>query len=375
MNITSRIYIAGHRGLAGSALTRRLQAEGFSNLVTRFHSELDLEDRETVEAFFAKERPELVFLAAAKVGGIHANSTYPVDFLLSNLKIQNNVIEASWRHGAKGLLFLGSSCIYPRLAPQPLREEFLLTGPLEPTNEPYAVAKIAGIELCEACNRQYGTRFLSVMPTNLYGPNDSYDLQSSHVLPALIRKFHLAKLASRGDWQSIERDEHVYGLIPPDIITNLVAISQAARQSVLDSFEQRTTIGTHSTLDSQSPALILWGSGLPLREFLYSDDLADACLFLMRKIEALFSCHDQASGPRHLINIGCGQDLSIRDLALMVQHIVGYDGPVEWDITKPDGTPKKLLDVSRLRNIGWQPKISLETGIRSAYREYLDRYE
>lgn len=381
MDLTSRIYIAGHRGLVGSALTRRLRTEGFTHLITRTHAELELEHAQEVEHFFAQERPEYVFLAAAKVGGIHANSTYPVDFLLSNLKVQNNVIEASWRHGVKALLFLGSSCIYPRLAPQPLKEEYLLTGPLEPTNEPYAIAKIAGIELCESFNRQYGTRFLSVMPTNLYGPNDTYDLQNSHVLPAFIRKFHLAKLASQGDWQVIEKDEIIYGPIPGDIITNLTGISGAAQRTVPNAYEQRAATGTFtpcpqpSVLSPDPSALCLWGTGTPRREFLYSDDLAEACLFLMRKTESFFLEPKVSAGTRCLFNIGYGEDLPIRDLALTVKHIVGYDGPIEWDHTKPDGTPKKLLDVSRMKNMGWQPNTPLETGIRFAYQVYLGKYE
>ncbi len=374
MHPSSRIYIAGHRGLVGSALYRRLEAEGFSNLVTRTHAELDLEKPAEVEAFFAQERPEYVFLAAARVGGIHANSTYPVDFLLSNLKIQNHVIEASWRHGVKALLFLGSSCIYPREAPQPLREEYLLTGPLESTNEPYAIAKIAGIELCEAFNRQYGTRFLSVMPTNLYGPNDTYDLENSHVLPAFIRKFHLAKLASRGDWGAIEKDEGTFGRIPPDVLANLVAVSGSPARNIPSSFLERIPGEAVSDRPRRSSTLVLWGTGTPRREFLYSDDLADACLFLMQRVESVFSgCEPSESGRRRLFNIGCGWDLSIHDLALVVKKLVGYDGPIEWDVSKPDGTPRKLLDIGRLKEMGWMPQTSLESGVRSAYEDYLGK--
>jgi GDP-L-fucose synthase len=382
MNSFSRIYVAGHRGLAGSALLRRLQAEGFSNLITRTHAELDLEHPRAVEAFFVQERPEYVFLAAAKVGGIQANSTYPVDFLLSNLKIQNNVIEAAWRHGVKGLLFLGSSCVYPRLAPQPLREEYLLSGPLEPTNEPYAVAKIAGIELCEAFKRQYGTRFLSVMPTNLYGPNDSYDLQNSHVLPALIRKFHLAKLALQGDWGAIGQDERSHGPIPPDVFANLMAISKARAHGIPEQFERRALTAAFASPDRMpaqgngfSVPLVLWGSGSPRREFLYSDDLAAACIFLVQRVEALFTTESEAEDSRHLFNIGCGQDLEIRDLAEMVKNTVRFEGPIAWDGTKPDGTPRKLLDMSRLQRMGWEPKVSLEAGIRLTYADYLCRTE
>lgn len=253
------------------------------------------------------------------------------------------------------------------------------TGPLEPTNEPYAIAKIAGIELCEAFNRQYGTRFLSVMPTNLYGPGNNYDLENSHVLPAFIGKYHPAKLASRDDWQAIQKDGLMYGPIPPDIIMNLAAISRAARHSVPESYEQRSATVTSSlsaqlsVLSPESSALILWGTGTPRREFLYSDDLADACLFLMRKTESFFLEPKASAGTRRLFDIGYGEDLPIRDLALTVKHIVGYDGPVEWDHTKPDGTPKKLLDVGRMKNMGWQPNTPLEAGIRSAYRDYLNK--
>lgn len=364
MNVSSRIYVAGHRGLVGSALVRRLQAAGYTNLVTRTHAELDLESQAAVEAFFACERPEYVFLAAARVGGIHANNTLPCDFILTNLKIQTNVVEAAWRHAAKGLLFLGSSCIYPRLARQPLKEEYLLTGPLEATNEPYAVAKIAGIELCEAFNRQHGTRFFSVMPTNLYGPNDNYDLQTSHVLPALIRKFHLAGLAVRGDWDGIGRDEARYGKIPADILAGLVSIS---------TFRGKPA---PSIPDAPQPrdAVRLWGTGTPRREFLHSDDLADACVLLMNRIDLLFSPTDRtvesSRAAEHLINIGSGQDQSISELAAMVASVVGFEGGIEWDASKPDGTPQKLLDISRLTRMGWQPNIALRRGIRSVYEAY-----
>jgi GDP-L-fucose synthase len=351
MKHDSRIYIAGHRGLAGSAIHRRLLTEGYSHCITRTHSELDLEHPVEVEAFFARKKPEYVFLAAAKVGGIGANSAYPVNFLLSNLKIQNHVIEASWHHGVKGLLFLGSSCIYPKLAAQPLKEEYLLAGPLEPTNEPYAIAKIAGIKLCQAFNRQYGTCFLSVLPTNLYGPNDNYDLEDSHVLPALIRKFHLAKLAVQGDWQGISQDEAHYGKIPDDVLLGL------RRES--------------------SPVVRLWGSGAPRREFLFSEDMADACVILMKRLPEMFSPEPTRQPSyglaQHLVNIGCGQDLTVRELAESVATVVEFNGPLEWDISKPDGTPQKLLDISVLRRMRWQPRISLEEGIRLAYQDYLSK--
>jgi len=307
MDKNAKIYIAGHRGLVGSALLRKLEFSGYTNIVVRTSAELDLRQQAAVDAFFQKERPAYVFLAAAKVGGILANSTYQAEFLYDNVMIAANVIHASHRSGVKKLLNLGSSCIYPKHAPQPLREEYLLTGPLEPTNEPYAIAKIAAIKLCRYYNAQYGTDFLSVMPTNLYGPNDNFDLATSHVLPALIRKFHEAKT----------------------------------------SHQQSVTI---------------WGTGAPLREFLHVDDLADACLFLMER-------HD-ARSLGEFINIGCGTDISIGDLARIVGSIVGYTGTITFDTSKPDGTPKKLLDVSRMTSFGWTARIGLSEGIRGTYDHY-----
>jgi len=301
MEKEARIYIAGHRGMVGSALRRRLEAEGYSNFIFRTSQELDLRDTVAVKAFFAAEKPDYVFLAAAKVGGIHANNIYRAEFIYDNLMIQNNVIHQSYVHGVKKLLFLGSSCIYPKLAPQPLKEEYLLTGLLEPTNEPYAIAKIAGIKMCDAYRDQYGCNFISVMPTNLYGPNDNYDLNNSHVLPALMRKMHEAKIHNQ-------------------------------------------------------PTVEVWGSGTPKREFLHADDLAAACYFLME--------HYNEPG---LVNIGTGEDVSIRELAELIQKIVGYRGEIKWDATKPDGTPRKLMDVSKLNAFGWQYSIGLEEGIRKVY--------
>ncbi|WP_341838428.1 GDP-L-fucose synthase [Chitinophaga pollutisoli] len=303
MQPNSKIYIAGHRGMVGSAITRRLQQAGFTNFVTRTSDTLDLRDQAAVAAFFQEEKPDYVFLAAAKVGGIVANNTYRAEFLYDNLMIQNNVIHHAHLNGVKKLMFLGSSCIYPKLAPQPLKEEYLLTGTLEPTNEPYAIAKIAGIKLCDAYRSQYGAQFISVMPTNLYGPNDNYDLQNSHVLPALLRKFHDAKA-------------------------------------------------------NKVEEVVIWGTGTPLREFLHADDMADACFFLMQNYDE--------PGP---INIGVGEDLSIADLARLVQKIVGYEGKLVFDTTKPDGTPRKLMDVSRLHSLGWKAAIPLEQGIRQVYEE------
>jgi GDP-L-fucose synthase len=306
MNEGSRIFVAGHQGLVGSAIVRRLRELGHANLLLRTRAELDLCSQAAVESFFAAERPEYVFLAAAKVGGILANSTYPADFLRDNLLIQSNVIDAAYRHGATKLLFLGSSCIYPKLAPQPLREEYLLTGPLEPTNEWYAIAKIAGHKMCQAYARQYGFRAISLMPTNLYGPGDNFDLQNSHVLPALIRRFHEAKL--RGD----------------ELFT-------------------------------------VWGTGTPRREFLHVDDLADASVFLMQRYES-----------DELINVGVGEDLTIAELAALVARVVGFQGRLAFDASKPDGTPRKLLDTHRINDLGWRPQISLESGVAATYQWFLE---
>jgi GDP-L-fucose synthase len=314
----AKIYVAGHRGLAGSALVRRLRAAGYENLVLRAHAELELTDAAAVRRFFEAERPQHVVLAAAKVGGILANDTLPAEFIHENLAIQTHVIHESWRAGVKRLLFLGSSCIYPRECPQPMKEEYLLTGPLEPTNRPYALAKIAGIEMCSAYNRQYGTQFLAVMPTNLYGPGDNYDLQTSHVLPALVRKAHEAK--ARGD-----------------------------------------------------EALVVWGTGSPRREFLYSDDMADACVALLQLDDARFGAAIGTYPP--LVNIGSGTDLTIRELAELVARVVGFKGELRFDASKPDGTPRKLLDVSRMRRLGWSSRIGMEEGIALAYQEFLARPE
>ena len=303
MDKNDKIYIAGHRGMVGSAIHRRLRKEGFENFIFRTSDELDLREQRAVADFFAREKPAYVFLAAAKVGGILANNTYRAEFLYDNLMIQSNVIENSYRQGVKKLLFLGSSCIYPKLAPQPLKEDYLLTGLLEDTNEPYAIAKIAGIKMCDAYRRQYGCNFISVMPTNLYGPNDNYDLKNSHVLPALLRKFHEAKI-------------------------------------------------------NDEPEVTVWGSGTPRREFLHADDMADACVYLMK--------HYNEEG---LINIGVGEDLTIKELAGMINEITGYNGKIIFDTSKPDGTPRKLLDVSKLSALGWKASISLKQGIAGVYRE------
>ena len=316
LNLSSKIYVAGHRGLAGSAIVRELQRLGYSNIITCTHAELDLEDAVATQKFFEQEKPDLVFLAAAKVGGIHANNTYPVDFLMSNLLIEANICRAAHAVNVKRLIFLGSSCIYPRDCPQPIREEYLLTGPLEATNRPYALAKIAGVEMCWSYNRQYGTKWLAAMPTNLYGPGDSYDLNNSHVLPALIRKMHEAKV-------------------------------------------------------SEACEVVLWGSGTPRREFLYVDDLANALVFLATLEEARY---DALVEPSHcpLINVGSGEDLTIRELAEKVAGVVGYKGKFVQDASKPDGTMRKIMDVSKIRNLEWKPEIALEAGMALAYHNYLE---
>ncbi len=321
MHQDARIYVAGHRGLVGSAIVRRLQAAGHTRLILRTHAELDLTDEAATRAFFEKERPEYVFLAAAKVGGIVANNSYPAQFIRDNLVIQTNVIHSAHLTGARRLLFLGSSCIYPKLAPQPMRERDLLTGPLEPTNRPYALAKIAGIEMCWSYNRQYGTKYLAAMPTNLYGPGDNYHPTNSHVIPALLRKFHEAKTAG-------------------------------------------------------APQVTVWGTGTPRREFLYSDDMADACVFLMNlpdaRYEALLGSDESVTGRFEppLVNIGVGEDVTIAELAALVARVVGYAGDIVYDTSKPDGTPRKLMDVGLLRSVGWQARTTLEEGLHAAYTEF-----
>jgi len=343
----SKVYVAGHRGLVGSAIVRKLLESGYSpqSLLHRTSSELDLCDSVAVTGFFEQERPEYVFLAAALVGGIMANSTYPADFIRNNLQIQTNVIDAAYRHGVKKLLFLGSSCIYPKFAPQPMKEEYLLTGELEPTNEWYAIAKIAGIKTCQAYCRQYGFHAISLMPTNLYGPNDHYDLMNSHVLPALIRKFHLAKLAMAGDVEAISDDEALRGPIPEDIL-NMLGLTHDSSHI--------------SRLTSHTPRVMLWGTGSPRREFLHVDDLADAALFLMHNYDS-----------DEIINVGVGEDISIRELAELVRDVVGFDGEVVWDESKPDGMPRKLLDVSRISRLGWKATTCLRPGIEQTYGWYL----
>ena len=365
MNKDSKIYIAGHTGLVGSAILRCLQSQGYKTFILRTHQELDLEIQKDVEDFFKNERPEYVFLAGAKVGGIYANSTYPADFIYSNLMIQNCVLHSAYLFGVKKLLFLGSSCIYPRLAPQPMKEEYLLTGELEPTNEPYAIAKIAGIKLCQSYNRQYGTNFISVMPTNLYGPHDSYDLMDSHVLPALIRKLRLANLLSGSKYDEIMKDFQIHGNMPDSLLhrscfsTNSNCLLPSAYSLLIDHL---------SEFGINSHAVTLWGTGTPRREFMHSDDMADACVFLMETVDA------SQLTPHGFINIGTGQDVTIRELTDLIAEIVGYTGEIRWDTTKPDGMPRKLLDVSFLHSLGWKPKISIKDGLHLAYKDFLKNH-
>lgn len=345
-----RIYVAGHRGMVGSAIVRTLQRQGRTDIVTRTHAELDLTSQTAVNAFFAAEKPDQVYLAAARVGGIHANNTYPAQFIYENLMIEANIIHAAHLHGVQKLLFLGSSCIYPKLAPQPMSEDALLTGTLEATNEPYAIAKIAGIKLCESYNRQYGRDYRSVMPTNLYGPGDNYHLANSHVLPAMIRKFHLAKLAQAGDVEGILADEKRYGEIPSDI-KRMIGFDPVGRK-----ITPKTTV-------------TLWGTGTPYREFLYVDDMAAASIFVMELESAIYDANTLPMLSH--INVGYGSDITIREAAQAVAEVVGYTGQVDFDASKPDGAPRKLMDSSRLEKLGWKAGVVLKRGLQKAYKDYL----
>jgi GDP-L-fucose synthase len=343
MDMTSRIYVAGHRGLVGSALLRRLRERGYERISFRSRKELDLRRQADTEAFFEKERPEYVFLAAAKVGGILANATYKAEFIYDNIAVAANIVHAAHKTGVKKLLNLGSSCIYPKFSPQPMKEEYLLTGVLEPTNEPYAIAKIAAIKLCRYYNEQYGTNFLSVMPTNLYGPHDNFNLETSHVLPALIRKFHLAKLLRQQQYEEIRRD--------------------LGRFSTGFNLDLNPDLGLSlEKLGITSEAVTLWGTGEPYREFLYVDDLAEACIFLMENRDA--------GDLGEFVNIGKGEDMRIKELASLAKRVVGFGGAIRYDPTKPDGTPRKLLDISRINSLGWAPKTSLNEGVRKTYEWY-----
>jgi GDP-L-fucose synthase len=377
MQKKSKIYVAGHNGLVGSAIVRNLSDNGYTNLVYSPFPPFDLTNQGIVGEFFEKEKPEYVFLAAAKVGGILSNNTYRAQFLYENLMIQNNIIHQSYKHSVKKLLFLGSSCIYPGNCPQPIKEEYLLTGELEYTNEPYAIAKIAGIKMCESYNIQYGTNFVSVMPTNLYGPNDNYNLETSHVLPALIRKAHLGKCLENKDWDAIRKDFNKY---PVESINGNATEKEISEKLTKYGIKSSKGAQTQPTSNQQPVTISLWGTGNPFREFLYVDDLAAACVFVMDQVSFsdLKEINSQASpdnsNPAGIknthINIGTGKDLKIRDLALLIKDIVGFKGQLKWDSSKPDGTFRKLLDVSKINRLGWKEKISLEEGIKMICNKY-----
>lgn len=348
MEKNSRIYVAGHTGLLGSAIVRNLQSKGYELIITRTHSELDLTRQSEVEDFFYSQAPEYVFLAAAKVGGILANNTYKADFIYDNIMIASNIIHAAYRYKSRKLLNLGSSCIYPKLAPQPMKEEYLLTGVLEPTNEPYAISKISAIKLCRYFNDQHGTDFISVMPTNIFGPNDNFNLETAHVLPALIRKFHLARLLNNRDFDGIRKDLSKYPL------GFGLTINGTTDEQSIESCLNKIGISKNYVL--------LWGEGTAFREFLYVDNLADACTFLMENYN-----HDQIG---EFINIGSGRDIQIKHLALLIGDIVGFDGEIKHDLSKPEGTPRKLLDISKIKSLGWEPGTDLKTGIKLTYEWY-----
>lgn len=352
MEKDEKIYVAGHKGLAGSAIMLRLRELAYENIVMRTHKQLDLTRQADVEEFFEKENPEYVFLAAAKVGGILANTTYKAEFIYDNIMIGGNVIHSAHKYGVKKLLNLGSSCIYPKLAPQPMKEDYLLTGTLEPTNEPYAIAKITAIKLCRYYNERYRTNFISVMPTNLYGPNDNFNLETAHLLPALIRKFHLARLLKNKDFEGIKRDidRHLLGF---------------GLEKEVNSVDKKSIRHIIKRLGIMEDSVMLWGSGEPYREFLYVNDLADACMFLMGNYNY--------KEIGEFVNVGTGEEIKIKDLANLITEIVSFDGKISHDLAKPDGTPRKLLDISRIRKLGWEPKVSLEAGIRQTYRWYIEQ--
>lgn len=367
MEINSRIYVAGHTGLVGSAIMRALREKGYRNFVLRTIEELDLTDQSAVDSFFSAERPEYVFIAAAKVGGIVANNTLRADFIYINLMIQNNIIYSSWKYGVKKLLFLGSTCIYPKNAPQPLKEDYLLTSRLEYTNEPYAIAKIAGLKMCESFNIQYNTDFIAVMPTNLYGFGDNYDLEKSHVLPALLRKFHLGKCLENNDWEGIRRDLDRY---PVEKVSG-----NDGQNRILE------ILGKYGVRKNEKTGVVsvsIWGSGTPLREFMNSQDMAEACVFVMENIDVkdIIEIHSANNTepdyhPPHFINIGTGDEISIRDLAYKVKNLTGFKGEIVFDPSKPDGTMRKVTDISALRGLGYQHKLDLDAGLRQTYEQYL----
>lgn len=362
MRKDSKIYIAGHRGLVGSAILKNLSSKGYTNFILKTSEELDLRNQRDVEDFFQAYKPEFVFLAAAKVGGIVANNVFRGEFLYDNIMIQSNVIESARKHKASKLLFLGSTCIYPRDCPQPMKEEYLLTGPLEQTNEPYAISKIAGLKMCENYNRQYRTNFISVMPTNLYGPNDNFDLEKSHVLPALIRKIHLGKALHDGHWDVIRNDLNVR---PIESVDGHAEISEI--RSIFKKY------GIFKDIDKTQSKIEIWGSGTPLREFLWSEDMADACVHIMENInfDDILAYNKSTSQESFHINIGTGREISIKELALTIQKQIGFEGELYFNTAKPDGTPRKLTDSTRLKNLGWTHKVNLNQGVRMAYEWYL----
>ncbi|MGE4489894.1 MAG: GDP-L-fucose synthase family protein [Kiritimatiellales bacterium] len=382
----AKIYIAGHLGLVGGGIWRAFERHGYTNLIGRSIDEVNLISQQEVETFFATEKPEYVVLVAAKVGGIQANSLYRGQFIYENMMIEMNVIHAAYKHGVKKLLFLGSSCIYPKLAPQPLKEEYLLTGPLEPTNEPYAIAKIAGIRLCDAYNRQYGTNFISGMPTNMYGPGDNYHPENSHVLPAMIRKMHLAKSLENSDFDELRR---IFEFENRQVKRNTSNVERAETSNLQHSTSNDDLLvwlgksGISLIADSRSPtsetrsvSLALWGSGTPLREFLYSDDLAEACVFLVENGNyADMAFTDESGTVQSHINIGSGKEATIREIAETVKEVIGFKGTIKWDPSKPDGTPRKLMDSSRINALGWTPKVPLREGIALAYQDFLFRFK
>lgn len=358
----SKIYIAGHTGLVGSAIHRSLVDKGYLNFVFTPYPKYDLTDQQTVKTFFEKEKPEYVILAAAKVGGIIANNTYRADFIYQNIQIQNNIIHHAYINRVKKLLFLGSSCIYPKDCPQPIKEEYLLTGELEYTNEPYAIAKIAGIKMCESYNLQYGTNFIAVMPTNLYGPNDNYNLETSHVLPALIRKMHLGKCLMNNDWNTLRSDLDK---------RPIESISGRSNEEDILKILYKYGIQLPSMNSVLSTKVTLWGTGSPRREFLYSDDLADACIYLMQNVDFKDLSKDSKDIKNTHINIGTGEDIEIRELAHIIKKIVGFNGEIAWDNSKPDGTKQKLLNIDKINRLGWKKKDDLISGITTVYNKYL----
>ena len=367
----ARIYIAGHLGLVGSGIWRALERHGYTNLIGKSIDEVNLINQQSVEDFFAAEKPEYVVLVAAKVGGIVANNTYRGQFIYENMMIEMNVIHAAKVHGVKKLLFLGSSCIYPKMAPQPMVEEHLLTGPLEPTNEPYAIAKIAGIRLCDAYNRQYGTNFISAMPTNMYGPGDNYHPQNSHVLPAFVRRMHLAKMLEEDNFEELLR---IYVSEFKRSHPEMVSPPSPNRTDIIEWLEESGIKELQPANPKPQTSLACWGSGSPLREFLYSDDLAEACVFLLENTSYKDVAFEDESGTvQSHVNVGSGTEITIKELAEIVKDVVGYKGEIEWDSSKPDGTPRKLMDSSKLRKLGWKPKIDMREGIARAYKDFLGR--